>query len=207
MSKIRNFLKDFFDRIEIQKRNEPKINKKRILFDNVDFYNSSIGNYSYIARNSIVHNTVIGKFCSIGPNVVIGYGEHPVNFISTSPVFYEDMGFDLQLEKSSFTGKAKVFIGNDVWIGANVFIKNGITIEDGAVIGAGSVVLNDVPPFAIVVGVPGRVKSFRFNKEIIKELLDIKWWNWDDEDIKELNKFLLSNNSLNNLKFFRKNKS
>ena len=77
-------------------------------------------------------------------------------------------------------------IGNDVWIGDHVIIMHGITIGDGAVIGSGAVVTHDVPPYAIVVGVPGKIIKYRFDKKIISELEKLKWWNLPDYKVAEL---------------------
>src|SRR5690606_21568421 len=136
------------------------------------FINSELNDFSYIGKNSTIHNTKIGRFSSIGPNVVCGYGDHPTNFISTSPVFYDDM-FYIHPAKNKFFGKTQVNIGNDVWIGANVFIKNGITIGDGAIVGAGSIVLKDIPAYSIAMGVPANIKSKRYDDKIIEKLTTI----------------------------------
>ncbi len=173
---------------------------KAVLFANVEFVNSSIGIYSYIARNSIVHNTTIGNFCSIGPNVVIGYGDHPTHLLSTSPTFYSSgTNFDLKPKENLYFGHQRVEIGSDVWIGSNVFVKNGISIGHGAIIGAGAVVLHDVEPYSIVVGVPAKVKSYRFEKETINKLLKLQWWNWTEVKIKQNYEVLISKNILNNI--------
>jgi acetyltransferase-like isoleucine patch superfamily enzyme len=161
--------------------------EKPIIGENVSIHNSLIGVYSYISRNSNIHNCEIGKFCSIGPNVTIGFGNHPTNFISTSPIFYDNsIGFDLFSEKCTYDGKTKVIIENDVWIGANVFIKNGVRIKNGAIIGAGAVVINDVPEYAIAAGVPARVKKMRFSQKKIRQLLELEWWELSAVEIKEL---------------------
>lgn len=78
-------------------------------------------------------------------------------------------------------------IGSDVWIGANVFVNNSTvsSIGDGAIIGTGAVVLEDVPPYAVVVGVPGKIKRYRYSPEMIETLLRVKWWEWSDEKINE----------------------
>jgi acetyltransferase-like isoleucine patch superfamily enzyme len=81
--------------------------------------------------------------------------------------------------------EAKVTIGNDVWIGANVFINASrcAVIGDGAIVGAGSIVMHDVPPYAIVYGQPARVQRYRFTPGQIDTLLRVKWWEWDDETL------------------------
>jgi virginiamycin A acetyltransferase len=83
------------------------------------------------------------------------------------------------------TCKGDIVIENDVWIGANSTIMSGITIHNGAIIAAGSTVTKDVPPYAIVAGNPGKVVKYRFNRKQIEDLLEISWWDWDENKIKE----------------------
>ena len=85
----------------------------------------------------------------------------------------------------------ETIIGNDVWIGTGVMVLGGLTISDGAIIGAGTVVTKDVPPYAVVLGNPGKIKRYRFTKEQIKKLLEIKWWDWDLEKIERAKKDML----------------
>ncbi|MBP1639425.1 MAG: acetyltransferase (isoleucine patch superfamily) [Bacteroidetes bacterium] len=150
--------------------------------------NASIGDYSYIAINSWISLTEIGKFCSIGPNFLCGWGIHPTNGISTSPMFYSTLkqnGMTLSAE-NKIEERKTIKIGNDVFIGANVTVLDGITIGDGAVIGAGSVVSKDIPPYAIAVGSPIRIIRYRFNQNQIENLSKIKWWNFDINQLKEV---------------------
>lgn len=143
-----------------------------------------LGDYSYIAKNSNATHVKVGKFCSIGPNFCCGLGIHPTNGISTSPMFYSTArqnGISL-CEENKVEEFRHTIIGNDVFIGANVTILDGVSIGDGAVIGAGAVVIEDIPPYAIAVGVPAIVKKYRFDAETIRLLLERKWW--DDPDDK-----------------------
>jgi virginiamycin A acetyltransferase len=152
--------------------------------------NSSIGDYSYISKNSHLSFTTVGKFCSIGPNFMCGWGVHPINGISTSPMFYstkKQNGFSLSVE-DKFVETKPIIIGNDVFIGMNVTILDGIIIGDGAVIGAGSVVVKNVPPYAVVAGNPSRIIKFRFNEQTVEKLLQIKWWNWNPDKLIEVEK-------------------
>ena len=133
--------------------------------------------------------TKISSFCSIGMRVVIGHGNHPLNFLSTSPYLYFDelnYKYPNQVTHSEFWKCEPVEIGNDVWIGDGVFIKNGIKIGDGAILGKRAVITKDIPPYAIVAGCPAKVIKYRFNEEIINELLKLKWWELDDDIIKKI---------------------
>ncbi|WP_347052916.1 CatB-related O-acetyltransferase [Flavobacterium olei] len=150
-------------------------------------YNITIGNKSYVSFNSIIYHTSIGSYCSIGPNVVIGYGDHPIDLISTSPHIYLNKELYTEEEIKSFLVPhfKKVIIEHDVWIGANVYIKNGVNIGTGAIIGAGAVVLKDVDNYEVVAGVPARIIKKRFEDEIITLLLKTKWWTLETSILKK----------------------
>lgn len=151
-------------------------------------YDTIIGDYTYIATNAHISQTNIGKFCSIGPNLVCGWGIHPTYGISTHPMFYSTMkqnGMTLSTT-NKVEERKKIEIGNDVFIGANVTILDGITIGDGAVIGAGAVVSKDIPPYAVAVGCPIRIIKYRFTKENIDKLKKIRWWDFDENKLKEV---------------------
>ena len=148
--------------------------------------NSQIGDYTYIAKNSLIHNTIIGKFCSIGPNFITGRGLHPINGISTAPMFYSinnQNGMSLCSENKIKEHKPTI-IGNDVFIGMNVIIIDGVTIGNGAVIGAGAVVSKDIPDYAVAVGNPIKVIKYRFSDETIKRLKKVKWWDLEFSNLK-----------------------
>ena len=81
---------------------------------------------------------------------------------------------------------------------------SGVTIGDGAIIGTGSVVAKDIPPYAIAAGNPARIIRYRFDEETIKELLDIKWWDFKEEDIIKIVPLLQSNNIQDLIKKCRK---
>lgn len=149
---------------------------------------SQIGNYTYVAINSRINYTQIGKFCSIGPNFFSGWGIHPKNGISTSPMFYstrKQNGITLS-DIDKVEEQKQIKIGNDVFIGMNVTVLDGVSIGDGAIIGAGSVVSKDIPPYAIAYGCPIQITGYRFDNETIEKLLKIKWWDWNMDQLKDV---------------------
>lgn len=149
---------------------------------------SEIDKYTYIALNSYISHTEIGKFCSIGPNFLCGWGVHPANGISTAPMFYstrKQNGFTLS-GTDKIEERKPIKIGNDVFIGANVTILDGVTIGDGVIIGAGAVVSKDIPPYAIAVGCPIKIIKYRFNDNQIQAFQRIKWWDFDEEKLQEI---------------------
>lgn len=146
--------------------------------------NVTIGAYTYVSYSRI-NNATIGSFCSIAADVNVGPGEHPTNFLSTHPVFYSDSSIFGQVNtmKLDFEENRRITIGNDVWIGLGATVLNGVSIGDGAIVAAGSVVTKDIPPYAIVCGVPARVIKYRFPDCVIEKLIQLSWWNLPMEEI------------------------
>ena len=121
----------------------------------------------------------VGKYCSIAGDVTIFLGgEHRIDTVASYP-FYEREGIGAPNAYS----KGNVVIGSDVWIGEGVTILSGVTIGDGAVIGACALVAKDVPPYAVMVGNQARIARYRFSKQHIAELLKLKWWDWERDEI------------------------
>ena len=130
---------------------------------------------------ALVNSVRIGNYCSIARNVSIQEYDHYFNRISSYFIHANLLGGTMQ---DDIISKGDVFIGNDVWIGTQCVILSGASISDGAVIGANSVVNSFIPPYAIAIGSPAKVVKFRFSDEIIRKLLNLKWWDWNDEKIR-----------------------
>ncbi|PUE42385.1 CatB-related O-acetyltransferase [Limnohabitans sp. Bal53] len=144
-----------------------------------------LGDYSYISGpSSYVEAARIGKFCSIARQVTIGPGDHDLAGVSTHPFRLSPAYGGLVDTVVPLKQKAPPVIGNDVWIGINSMIMRGVSIGDGAVVAANSVVTRDVPPYAIFGGVPAKLIRYRFSDEIIRALLQIRWWDWPLSKIK-----------------------
>ncbi|MCG7514787.1 CatB-related O-acetyltransferase [Vibrio sp. MMH1-50] len=138
-----------------------------------------------------VDKLIIGKFCSIASGatfMMAGNQGHRIDWISTFPFSPEEFGNGV---KSGFELAGDTIIGNDVWIGSEAMIMPGVTIGDGAVIGARSVITKNVEPYSIVVG-NNHVVRLRFDEEAVSMLLEIQWWDWSIEHIKQTMKIMCS---------------
>lgn len=165
-----------------------KLHKTTCIDIGCNVIDCEIGRCSYLAYNVWAIKAKIGSFCSIGDGAYIGGAEHPMEWVSTSPAF--------ENVRNSFPKKRfaniemplhkLTTIGNDVWIGHNAVIKQGVTIGDGAVIGSNAVVTKNVPPYAVVGGVPAKIIKYRFSEEQIRFLLQAEWWNLSDAKLTDL---------------------
>lgn len=148
---------------------------------------STFGDYSYVVDGCSIVWADIGKFCSIASSNRINPGNHPMWRAALSHFTYrsESYGFAVPNDEEFFDWRKahRVTLGNDVWIGHGAVILPGVTIGTGAGIGAGAVVSKDVPPFAIVGGVPAKRIRFRFPEKVQEGLLKIAWWDWSREQL------------------------
>lgn len=142
--------------------------------------------------NQLIQGSKIGNFCSIAGGLkYIFRGKHMVDWVSTYP-FRELWKMDVPL--NDLAPHDPIIIGNDVWIATNVKIMQGVKVGDGAVIAQESFVTKNIPPYSIVGGYPAEVIRFRFSESQIAELLQITWWNWDDDAIRKIVPYLVSKN-------------
>lgn len=159
-----------------------------VLGDNTKFC-GKMGYGSYICNDCAIIGNV-GRFTSIAAEVKNAQGVHPVTtpYATTSPMFFslkKQSGITFAKEQLFDEMRSPITIGNDCWIGQRAFFVGGLTIGDGAVVLAGAVVTKDVPPYAIVGGVPAKILKYRYDEGTIQFLLEKKWWNMPVEWLKE----------------------
>ena len=162
----------------------------------------SLGKYSYACNPKILwkvddSDVTCGKFVSIAENVTMFLGNgigHDSNFVTTYPFGEIHENIFPNVKNNSKNTNGSIIIGNDVWIGYGSTIMSGITIGDGAIIAANSHVVKSVEPYSIVGGNPAKHIKYRFSSEQIKNLLEIKWWDWPDCRINKYLKLMLSYN-------------
>ena len=145
------------------------------------------GDYSYVVNDSSIIYAAIGKFCSIAAHTRINPGNHPMERAALHHFTYRSVSYQLGTDDDGeffeWRRRHKVTMGHDVWIGHGAVILPGVSIATGAGIGAGAVVSKDVPPFAIVAGVPAKLLRYRFEDRLQEALLRIAWWDWPREQL------------------------
>lgn len=171
--------------------------------------NIIVGDYSYYDdpvdsegfERNVLYNygsdrLIIGKFCAIATGVrfIMGGANHKLDAISTYPFPIFGNGWESAMDQLlNLPSRGDTVIGHDVWVGYESVIMPGVTVGDGAVIAAKSVVVKDVPPYAIVGGNPAKVIRQRFSETEIAKLLEMSWWNWDIEKITQAIPLIMSN--------------
>lgn len=153
----------------------------------------STGSFSYVL-SKLQQRTLIGRYCSIAKGCEILGIDHPTDWISTHIFTFRKHYFDSVMREHGRAPAIAPFepdhgavkIGNDVWIGQDVKIRTGVTIGDGAIVASGAVITKDVPPYAIVGGVPAKIIKFRFDESLIERLLASQWWQYHVADFSGL---------------------
>lgn len=165
--------------------------------------NIIIGDYTYyddsddptgFEQNNVLFNypefgdrLIIGKFCAIasGTKFIMGAANHRISSITTYPfnVFGGVWKEKTPDHLSQLPFKGDIIVGNDVWIGRESRIMPGVKIGDGSIVGAYSVVTKDVPPYSVIGGNPARLIKRRFEDDLIKMLLKLRWWDFDAEKL------------------------
>ena len=169
------------------------VTRPNIIIGDYTYYDDKNGAESF--EEHVTHHydfigdkLIIGKFCAIAKGIefIMNGANHRMNSVTTYPFNIMGGGWEKATPAlADLPLKGDTVIGNDVWIGQNVTIMPGIHIGDGAIIGANSVVTKDVPAYHIAGGNPCKILKKRFDDELIKHLLTIKWWDWPAEKIFE----------------------
>ena len=190
MLSLKYIFSRFLKKSRLSAIHESDIDKTSKVESGSTIVNSKFGRHSYCGYDCTLINCEIGSFCSIASRVFVGVSRHPMQFVSTSPVFlsYTD-SVKTKYAHHKYTDAQTTYIGNDVWIGEGVFIKTGLKIGHGAVIGMGSVVTKDVSPYSVVAGNPARIIKNRFEQDVIERLLLLEWWDWPDDKLNEYGKY------------------
>jgi acetyltransferase-like isoleucine patch superfamily enzyme len=151
-----------------------------------DYHQIEVGLYSYggcFNAKRIAPFTQIGRYCSFAEGVVVLNANHPLQFKSTHPFFYNPR---LGCVREELIERRSITIGNDVWVGCNAIILPAVSrVGDGAVIGAGAIVTRDVPDFAVVAGNPARIIRYRFSEECRRQIKASRWWDKSIEELRE----------------------
>ncbi|QBH19143.1 CatB-related O-acetyltransferase [Alcaligenes faecalis] len=151
---------------------------------------STLEKHSFCGYDCEILNCHIGSFCSIGSNVTIGGVAHPIEFVSTSPVFLSHKdSVKEKFAQHDYLPQIVTTIGNDVWIGKGAYLKAGITVGHGAVIGMGAVVTKSIPPYSVVAGNPAKLIKMRFDDNIIHALLALNWWDWPESELQKYGQY------------------
>jgi acetyltransferase-like isoleucine patch superfamily enzyme len=142
-----------------------------------------IGRYCSLGETSLVARGTLGSFCAMAARVAVNPFNHPTNWLSIHEFQFRSDSYDWVPEYRNMARLSRtadmfseVKFGNDIWVGNNVTVLGGVSVDNGAIIAAGSVVTKDVPPYAVVAGVPAVIKRFRFPEITIARLLRSKWW-------------------------------
>ncbi len=157
------------------------------VYERASVAESTLGDYTYVMNDSSVIYAEIGKFCSIASHTRLNPGNHPLDRAALHHFSYRSVSYALGDDDDDdffeWRRSHRVILDNDVWIGHGATVLPGVHIGTGAAVGAGAVVTRDVPPFAVVAGVPAKVIRFRFGKNVQDGLLRLAWWDWSHEKL------------------------
>ncbi len=148
-----------------------------------------MGDYSYCDRYADIANATVGKFANIASFTRIGPTDHPMQQASLHHFLYrsDDYWDDADRDEAFFARRRarRAVIGHDTWIGHGAVVRPEVTVGHGAVIASSAVVTRDVAPYEIVTGIPARPMRMRFPPEVVARLLDLAWWDWDHETLRD----------------------
>lgn len=167
-----------------------------IMVGDYTMYNDFVSDPTQFEKNNVLYHypinhdrLMIGKFCSIacGARFIFTSANHTLRSLSTYPfpIFFEEWGLCKDDVASAWDPKGDTVVGNDVWIGYEAVILSGVHIGDGAIIGARAVVASDIPPYTVVGGTPAKEIRKRYDEKTIQKLLEIRWWDWPFDTIRQ----------------------
>lgn len=187
---IKYIVSKFFHKIQISSMLDSHIHSTSKVASMSNIINCKVGKYSYIGNRCTIQGSTIGSFCSIADNCIIGGSSHPIDWVSTSPVFHNGKNIlKKNFSSHQFQSSFETYIGNDVWVGSNVLIKSGVKIGNGSIIGMGSIVTKDIGDFEIWAGNPAKFIRHRFDHETKEIILKSKWWEMDEAELKEVSAY------------------
>ena len=172
------------------------VNDANIEVGDYTMYNDYVRDPCDFQKNNVLYHypvngdkLKIGKFCSIacGAKFIFTSANHKMASLSTYPfpIFFAEWGLDAKNIRDAWDNKGDIVVGSDVWIGYEAVILSGVTIGDGAIIGARAVVTRDISPYTIVAGIPAKPIRRRFDVETIAQLEELRWWDWEEEKIRQ----------------------
>jgi len=196
----------------------------QLLDKTVNHINIKVGKFSYYSgyhhkhdfvecarylheKRKDVDKLIIGSYCSIGSGAMFMMGGnqgHNQDWVSTFPFYFQANIF--KESKNAYIKLGDTVIGNDVWIGSEAMIMPGITIGDGAIIAARAVVVKNVPAYSVVGGNPASIIKYRFKEDEIEKLIEMKWWSWTEEKVKENMPLICSESNSELYEYYYENK-
>ena len=171
---------------------KPLIKSPNIVVGDYTYYDDPEGPEHFESKCVLYHfpfigdRLIIGKYCALARDVkfIMNGANHKISGFSTFPFFIFGNGWEVAAPQANeLPNKGDTIVGNDVWLGYDVLVMPGVQIGSGAIVASRSVVVSDVPPYAVVGGNPGRVIRQRFSDEVVSALLEIEWWNWPVEKV------------------------
>jgi virginiamycin A acetyltransferase len=180
---------------------KPIVTSEKIDVGDYTYYDDAAADPLAWEQNNVLYaygpeRLVIGRYCALaeGSRFVMAGANHAMLGPSTFPfgIFggtWAETTMDLVMGAPS---RGDTVVGHDVWLGYGTVVMPGVTIGHGAVVAAGSVVVGDIPPYAIAGGNPARVLRMRYEPEDVERLLRAAWWDWPVEVVTEHARTIMS---------------
>lgn len=170
------------------KVNELYVEADAIISEFCNFKRCRLGRFFACGNFCSATDVTFGDFVSVGDQVLFNAGMHPKDKLTTHLFKFNPSlwGLDRNPDDDYYKWRTNLSVGSDVWIGSHSIVLTGVSIGDGAIVGANSLVNRDVPPYAICAGSPGKIIGYRFEPEIIRKLVQLRWWGLPMDQILQL---------------------